>query len=222
MDLWATDPRALLKQYYSYTPSERIESYWSTLSTMDFLVSASGGAHRIALYFADYENQGRLASLRVLDAFNNNTLDFQPLPLYSNPLYLVYTYTGNVIFRVVNQHPGAPAAAFSAFFWGGTGLPAGGPVADTRPPAVSITGPERHAAAEAGLQLLADGARDVTLIRPLLTDFQSARRSSITGGSDETRSSVGASSGAPRRCRHDSCCGRPHHLHPGAQMIRSA
>ena len=124
VDLWATDPRALLKQYYSYSPSERIESYWSTLSTMDFLVSASDGApHRIALYFADYENQGRLASLRVLDASNNNTLDFRPLPLYSNPLYLVYTYTGNVIFRVVNQHPGPPAATLSALFWGGTGLP---------------------------------------------------------------------------------------------------
>jgi hypothetical protein len=177
VDLWATDPRALLKQYYSYTPSERIESYWSTLSTMDFLVSASDGApHRIALYFADYENQGRLASLRVLDASNHNTLDFRPLPLYSNPLYLVYTYTGNVIFRVVNQHPGAPAAALSAFFWGGTGLPSGGPVADARRPAVSMTGQERHAgAAEGDLQLLADGARDVTLVRPLLHGFSGGR-----------------------------------------------
>jgi hypothetical protein len=124
VDMWATDPRALLKQYYSYSPSERIESYWSTLSTMDFVVSTSDGMpHRIALYFADYENQGRLASLRVLDASNNNTLDFHPLPLYSNPVYLVYTYTGKVIFRVVNQHPGPPAAALSAFFWGGSGLP---------------------------------------------------------------------------------------------------
>src|SRR5690242_9000248 len=38
LDLWATDPRALLKQYYSYDPNERIESYFHTITSMDFLI----------------------------------------------------------------------------------------------------------------------------------------------------------------------------------------
>src|SRR4051794_26181658 len=33
-DLWSADPRALLKQYYSYSPAERIESCFHTPTWM--------------------------------------------------------------------------------------------------------------------------------------------------------------------------------------------
>src|ERR1043165_5602346 len=37
-DLWSTDARALLKQTYSYSATERIESFFHTPSSMDFLI----------------------------------------------------------------------------------------------------------------------------------------------------------------------------------------
>jgi hypothetical protein len=127
LDLWATDGRALLKQSYSYSPSERIESYFHTASSMDFLLKASDGLpHRVALYFCDYENTGRAATVQALDTARNNALlDSRSLSSYANGVYLVYTYRGSVTLRVTNTNPGsyAPTAAMSAIFWGGSGLP---------------------------------------------------------------------------------------------------
>ena len=84
LDLWATDPRALLKQYFSYSATERIESYWHTIISMDFLITSNdGGAHRIALYFADYQRQGRSNTVQVIDPGTNAVLDSRPLTDYS-------------------------------------------------------------------------------------------------------------------------------------------
>jgi len=138
IDQNSTDTRALQN-----STGSRTASYWTTGTTMDFAVGATDGkAHRIALYFCDYENLGRLTTLRVYDAATNAPLDSRALPLYGNPLYLVYTYSGNVIFRIVNQSPSPqPGATLSAFFWGGSGLPNQGPPPDTTPPAVSFNSP---------------------------------------------------------------------------------
>ena len=126
LDIWATDPRALLKQYPSYSSSERIESYFHTGDSMDFLIASSDGqTHRIALYFADYQNQNRSNTVKVLDTTTGATLDSRALTNYSGGIYLVYNYSGNVTFRIVNNNPGQynPTALVNAFFWGGGSTP---------------------------------------------------------------------------------------------------
>jgi hypothetical protein len=157
VDQNATDPRAL------QTATGRIESYWSTGTTMDFTVSATDGqAHRIALYFCDYENSGRLTTLRVYDAVTGTPLDYRPLPFYGNPLYYVYTYTGNVIFRIVNQSPSpTPGATVSAFFWGGSGMPAAAPPPDTTAPTVSFSAPSAGSTVAGSVTLSASATDNV-------------------------------------------------------------
>jgi Bacterial Ig domain len=140
LDGWATDPRALLKQQPSYSPTERVESYFHTLSSMDFLVNAKDGQpHRIALYFCDYDRQGRSVTVQAIDSGNGTVFDTRSLANYQNGIYLVYTYSGNVTFRVANNNSGTPTGAVSGFFWGG---PTGAaPPGDTTPPTVSIATP---------------------------------------------------------------------------------
>ncbi len=169
LDMWATDPRALLKQFYSYTNTERIESYWHTTTSMDFLVTSNDGQpHRIALYFADYQRQGRSNTIQVLDSATNAVLDSRALADYSGGVYLVYTYTGNVTFRVINNNPGqyTPTAAVSAFYWGGGSAPAttpSGPPPDTTPPTVSISAPASGATVS-GAVTIAANATDNTAV----------------------------------------------------------
>jgi hypothetical protein len=143
-DLWSTDPRALLRQYYSYSPTERIASYFQVVQSMDFLVSATDGAkHRIALYFCDYDRTGRSITVQALDATTSAVLDSRMLTNYTNGLYLIYNYSGQILFRVINNNPGQynPTATLSALFWGGSGGPPTGTAADTTPPTVSIAAP---------------------------------------------------------------------------------
>jgi Bacterial Ig domain len=144
-DLWSTDPRALLKQYYSYSPTERVASYFQVIDSMDFLVSATDGqTHRIALYFCDFDRAGRSITVEAVDPGTNAVLDTRPLTNYSNGNYLIYNYSGQIIFRVINNNPGQynPTATLCALFWGGSGGPAsGGTAPDTTPPTVSIATP---------------------------------------------------------------------------------
>jgi hypothetical protein len=144
LDIWATDPRALLKQTYAYSNTERIESYFHTPDSMDFPITSSDGqTHRIALYFADYQNQNRSNTVKVLDTATGATLDSRALTNYSGGVYLVYNYSGNVTFRIVNNNPGQfnPTALVNAFFWGGGVSNPPPPPSDTTPPTVSIATP---------------------------------------------------------------------------------
>jgi hypothetical protein len=140
LDLWASDPRALLKPNYSYSPTERVESYFHTLTSMDFQIgSLDGQNHRIALYFCNYQSEPRGEMLQVLDTATGATLDSRAVANMDGGVYLVYNYSGNVTFRVVNTLGGVPTAAVSGFFWGGATT--SGPPADSIPPTVSIATP---------------------------------------------------------------------------------
>jgi hypothetical protein len=141
LDNNATDPRALLKQQPSFSPTERVESYFHTLSSMDFLIGTNDGqAHRIALYFCDYDRAGRSVMVETLDTGTGSILDTRTLTSYQGGVYLVYNYSGNVTFRVINANAGTPTGAFSGFFWGGAGT-FSGPPGDTTPPTVSVLTP---------------------------------------------------------------------------------
>jgi hypothetical protein len=141
LDIWATDPRALLKPNYAYSPTERVESYFHTPTSMDFLVSSPlGQVNRIALYFCNYQNEGRSESLQALDTRTGALLDARAVPNADGGVYLVYNYSGPVTFRVTNTLSSpTPTAAVAAFFWGGPlDFPAPYPNSDTTPPTVAF------------------------------------------------------------------------------------
>jgi hypothetical protein len=123
---YSTDPRALQKLFYSFSTTERIESYMHIVDYMDFDVSTSDNQlHRLALYFCDYDSAGRSITVEVRDAASGALLDSRPLASYNGGVYLVYQYRGRITFRVRNNTPvaTAPTASISGFFWGGSGAP---------------------------------------------------------------------------------------------------
>src|SRR5205807_1843216 len=118
LDLWSTDPRALLKPNPSYSSNERVESYFHTPTSMDFLIGSNDAqTHRLALYFCSYQNEQRLETLQVLDTATGAVLDSRQLTAdqMQNGIWLVYNYSGNVTFRVINNLPSTPTAAVSGF-----------------------------------------------------------------------------------------------------------
>lgn len=154
---WSTDPRALLKALYSYSPSERIASQFHGSTYMDFEVNARDGQqHRIALYFCDWDNAGRSITVQALDAATGAIFDSRALTGYSSGIYLLYDYRGRVVFRVNNNtpSPSAPTASVSGFFWGGSSTP----TPDTTPPSVSITSPLSGSTISGTVTLSATGA----------------------------------------------------------------
>jgi hypothetical protein len=137
LDLWATDPRALLKQSYSYSPTERVESYFFTPSSLDLLITApTGQLHRIALYFANYRSEARSQSLQAIDTSTGAVLDSRAVPNADGGVYLVYNYSGAVTFRLTNTLAGG-TAALSGLFWDGPAVTSN-PPSDTTPPTVAF------------------------------------------------------------------------------------
>ena len=127
------DVRAPLKFLYSYSPTERIMSLWYNRFSMDFQVSATDNQqHRIALYFADFTPLPPLASfyplirtitVQAVDRDTDTVLDSRALTDYTGGVYLIYNYSGNVTFRIVNNWDGDrshPNGTLTALYWGGT------------------------------------------------------------------------------------------------------
>src|SRR5204862_297149 len=92
--------------------TERIESYWHTVTSMDFLITSSDApSHRIAPYFADYQRQGRSTTIQVLNSATGTVLDSRQLTDYTGGIYLIYNYTGNVTLRGTRAGPPRPSWA---------------------------------------------------------------------------------------------------------------
>src|SRR5581483_9877350 len=62
-----------------------------------------------------------------------------------------------------NNNPGqyTPTAAVSAFYWGGSGVPAGGPPTDTTPPSVAVTSPSGGSTVNGTITINATAADNV-------------------------------------------------------------
>jgi len=169
-DLWSTDPRALQKYTYSYSPTERIASHFYSRFYMDFEVTTRDNQpHRIAFYFCDWEAKGRNVTVQALDAKTSAVLDSRVLASYVNGIYLVYNYSGDVIFRVKNNNSSdvtSPNATVSGIFWGG----ATAPPRDTAPPDVTITAPASFSINNVGHRLAYHNVSGVSLLQVNATD----------------------------------------------------
>jgi hypothetical protein len=119
LDLGSTDKRALAKA----TSSDRIAGCWFSNAGFTIDVNLSDGkSHRIALYCMDWDSNGRVQSISVVDASSGTTLDTRSVSSFSGGKYLVWDITGHARFLVTRT--GGPNAVVSGLFFGASGSPA--------------------------------------------------------------------------------------------------
>jgi hypothetical protein len=116
-----TDPRALL----TGIGSARIASTWFNYPTAAFdLNFTDGNSHLLALYFLDWDNNGRVETVQVRDATTNGLLDSRAISDFTNGIYLTWAVAGHITVNVTLVS--GPNAVLSAFFFGGATAGAGG------------------------------------------------------------------------------------------------
>jgi alpha-L-rhamnosidase len=72
-------------------------------------------AHKIALYFLDWDSTSRAQTVEVLDASTNQVLDTRSISGFNNGKYLVWNVKGNVRIRITRTS-GANAVVSGLFF----------------------------------------------------------------------------------------------------------
>jgi hypothetical protein len=106
------DVRALQK----YAGSDRIASTWYASSSFNIDVNITdGNTHQVAVYCLDWDYGGRSERIDVLDGTNGSVLDSRSVSGFSNGVYLVWTVSGHVNFRVTTTGLGN-AVASGLFF----------------------------------------------------------------------------------------------------------
>jgi len=92
------DGRALQKE----GGGNRVAGQWgSNDPTYDIDVNFSDTAtHQVAIYGLDWDRQGRLAAIEVVDAASGKLLDSHEISAYAGGKYLIWNIRGHVILRV--------------------------------------------------------------------------------------------------------------------------
>jgi len=118
--VWAaqpdTDARALQR-----ATTGRIAACWYSpgLVGSSFSVDVNltdGAAHRVALYLLDWDNNGRVVRIDVLDAATQQVLSTQNVQSFSGGTYLVWNLQGHVSVRLTST--GGTNAVLSGIFFG--------------------------------------------------------------------------------------------------------
>jgi hypothetical protein len=106
------DPRALQQA----AGAARIASTYYAASVFTMDVNATGGAHKVALYFLDWDGSGRAETVSVIDAATQQVLNTQSISSFQQGAYLSWNITGHVLIRI--QRTAGPNAAASGIFFG--------------------------------------------------------------------------------------------------------
>jgi hypothetical protein len=115
------DPRALQKPP---TPADRVAAAWYSTGTFTVDVNLTGGAHQVALYLLDWDNNGRGERIDVLDPVTGAVLDSRTAGGFSGGEYFVWSVGGHVTFRLTNL--AGNNAVLSGLFFGLAGSPPAG------------------------------------------------------------------------------------------------
>ncbi len=111
------DPRGLTKPS---NPADRILGEWFTTAVNNsFLIDTNitdQAPHKVALYCVDYESSLRSQRIDVLDS-NGNVLSSQNLSNFEAGVYMVWTVTGHVQFRITST--GQYNGLVEGLFFGG-------------------------------------------------------------------------------------------------------
>jgi hypothetical protein len=119
---WAsttTDLRALTKA----DGSGRVAATWYSTSAFTIDVAITDGQpHNLALYLLDWDQNGRVQTVDILDAGNGTLLDRRTASAFQNGVYLVWRIGGSVRLKVSNSVSGSNAVVSGLFFGGGSNL----------------------------------------------------------------------------------------------------
>lgn len=74
-----------------------------------------GKLHQFALYAVDWDNNGRVETVQVVDANTSSVLDTRSLSSFSNGVYLVWNVSGHVKINVT-LNTGINAVVSGVFF----------------------------------------------------------------------------------------------------------
>jgi VCBS repeat-containing protein len=126
---WAastSDVRALQKA----SATDRIAAAWysGTSFTVD-VNETDGQTHQVAMYFLDWDLEGRVQNITVTDANSGSILDSRSLSGFGNGTYLVWNISGHVTINIAKS-VGASAVVSGIFFGGVTAPP---------PPSATVT-----------------------------------------------------------------------------------
>lgn len=93
----------------------RFAATWYSSDTFDLDLNLTDGQpHRVALYGVDFDSDGRVQRIDVLDAVTGAVLDSRTMSGFVGGQYAVWTITGHVIFRVTRT--GGTNAVISGLF----------------------------------------------------------------------------------------------------------
>jgi len=108
-----SDVRALA----NVSGSGRIASCWYNNPTFTFNINFGASPHQFSLYAVDWDSQGRVETVQVLDAATNALLNSQTISNFSGGTFLIWNISGNVKITVALVK--GPNAVISGAFFGG-------------------------------------------------------------------------------------------------------
>ena len=111
-----SDPRALL----TASGAGRIAAAWYSAGTFTINLNMGATAHKFSLYPLDWDYNGRLETIQILDAASGFPLDTEVVSNFASGVYLSWNITGSVQI-VITCLRGPNAVVSGAFFGGGGG-----------------------------------------------------------------------------------------------------
>ncbi len=145
---WSTtDVKGLQKASSS---TDRILALWYSASSFTVDVNITDGkAHRMSLYFVDWDNLGRAQTVEVLDANTGAVLNSQTMSAFSSGKYLSWDVAGKVKVRITRT--AGSNAVLNGMFFDAAALTNQPPV--NQAPTVAVTSPSNGASFVAGANI---------------------------------------------------------------------
>jgi hypothetical protein len=170
------DVRALQKP----TGTSRVAACWysSTGFTVDLNLT-DGQAHRVALYFLDWDRAGRAQLVEVIDPSNNTVLNTQTISNFQDGMYLVWDVKGQVRIRL--SRLSGPNSVVMGLFFGPTTSASEAPIG----PRLSLPSNQQISSGGFRLQLTGEDGRYILEASANLTDWRSVSTNILSGGTME-------------------------------------
>jgi YD repeat-containing protein len=101
-------------------PNNRIAAIWDSSTSLTLDVNLTDGlTHQVAVYCLDWDNQGRVQTVSILNAQNQSVLDSHTVSSFVNGVYLVWNLSGHIQIQFTNL--AGPNAGLSGIFFGPSG-----------------------------------------------------------------------------------------------------
>jgi VCBS repeat-containing protein len=100
----------------------RIAAGWYGASFTVDVNETDGQSHQVAMYFVDWDVEGRVENVSIVDANSGKLLDSRSVSSFGNGTYLVWNVTGHVTIKIA-QGAGSNAVVSGIFFGAVTAPP---------------------------------------------------------------------------------------------------